>query len=415
MFADRYKIDQRIGTGGMGAVYSADDLHLGRKVALKIISQKHMNEPRQVARFRREAEVVCNLSHPHVVRVLDVGQGNGREYLAMDLLEGMDLFDAIQLVGTYEPQDAVTILDQVLEALEAAHAASLVHRDLKPENIFLAQEEGGEINVKLLDFGVVKVPEEGAQAHLTRTGTVVGTPEYMAPEQATSGKVDARADLYALGCIAQAMLCGRPPFVNKSVVLVMTAHVTEKPVPPSQLRGDLKAPEAVDAFIGKALEKKPDRRYQTAGEMRKALARMASALGAQLSGRRITLPAMSVDAARAVASTLVPTSTTKSSPGAATMIGQAPGVKPATASPDQKTIPTPAPAPAAAAINSAPRHSPPIHAPKRRAEPNAAALETEELEPARVPRPPIGWLLAAAVLGAILATLVTWVLLRRSP
>src|SRR5690606_33325917 len=124
------------------------------------------------------------LRHPNVVEVIDLGQADGREYLAMELLEGMDLCDAIQLAGGYDPLDTVPILDQVLSALEAAHGAGLVHRDLKPENVFLAQAPDGELTVRLLDFGVVKVSEGGAQAQLTRTGMVVGTPDYMAPEQA---------------------------------------------------------------------------------------------------------------------------------------------------------------------------------------------------------------------------------------
>jgi eukaryotic-like serine/threonine-protein kinase len=229
----RYRIDRRIGQGGMGTVYAATHLQLRRAVAVKVIARQHTADPRQVARFRREARVATQLKHRNVVEVLDLGQADGREYIAMELLEGVDLCDAIQLAGSYEPVDAISVLDQVLAALDAAHTAGLVHRDLKPENIYLAQSPTGEITVKLLDFGVVKVMEEGGQAQLTRTGTVVGTPEYMAPEQATGGTVDARADLYALGCIAQAMFCGRPPFVGKSVLLVMASQVSQAPPLPS--------------------------------------------------------------------------------------------------------------------------------------------------------------------------------------
>jgi serine/threonine-protein kinase len=345
----------------MGAVYSAVDLTLKRKVAIKLISKHHTNEPRQVARFRREAEVASRIDHPHVVRVLDVGQAAGREYLAMEFLEGVDLFDAIQLVGTYEPADAVTILDQALQALEAAHALGLVHRDLKPENIYLAQSETGEINVKLLDFGVVKVMDEGGQKQLTRTGTVVGTPEYMSPEQASSGIVDARTDLYALGCIAMAMLCGRPPFVNKSVLVVMTAHVSEPPRKPSDIRGDLKAPKAIDQFIGKALEKKPENRYQSATEMRAALKRLAAELGAEPAAGRITLPAAHADSA--------------------TMLGAT-----------MRGTPSPLREPPPAATD--PPHG------------------TAEIEPRRTAPIPLGWLLAGVAIGAAVATFVTWWVMR---
>jgi serine/threonine-protein kinase len=290
LVGERYRIVRRIGKGGMGTVYEAEHLMLRRHVALKVIARQHSLDARHVERFRREARVAAQLRHPNVVEVIDLGQADGREYLAMELLEGMDLCDAIQLAEGYDPLDTVPILDQVLGALEAAHGAGLVHRDLKPENIFLAQAPDGELTVRLLDFGVVKVPEGGAQAQLTRTGMVVGTPDYMAPEQATGSELDARADLYALGCIAFAMVCGRPPFRDRSVLLLMAAHVTKPPPLPSSLREGLSP--AVDEFILRALQKDPARRYASAAEMRSALHRMAHRLGAQTgSQRRIVLPA----------------------------------------------------------------------------------------------------------------------------
>jgi serine/threonine-protein kinase len=289
VLAGRYRIDRKIGSGGMGVVYAAEHLALKRPVALKVIGRRHTAEPRQIARFRKEARVASQLRHPNVVEVIDLGQADGREYLAMEFLEGLDLCDAIHLADGYTVEDAVPILDQVLAALEVAHETGLVHRDLKPENVFLAQQPDGTHTVKLLDFGVVKVMEEGGQQHLTRTGTVVGTPEYMAPEQATTGEVDARADLYAVGCIAYAMFVGRPPFVDKSVLMVMSSHVKLPPTPPSKKRPTLKQGPAVDAFVLKALEKSPEKRYQSAAEMRAGLQKLASSVGG-IPARKITLP-----------------------------------------------------------------------------------------------------------------------------
>jgi serine/threonine protein kinase len=285
----RYRIERGLGAGGMGRVYVA---HQGdRRVALKIISRKHSSDARVAERFRREARVASQARHPHIVEVLDHGEADGQLYLSMELLDGLDLREAIALQRSYEPGQILPVLDPILSALEHAHGLGLVHRDLKPENVFLARLANEDILVKLLDFGVVKVPEESAQQQLTRTGTIVGTPEYMAPEQALDAQVDARADLYALGCVAYEMLCGVPPFTDTSILRVLTAHATQRPLPPSQRRPGLPNASRVDAFILRALEKQPQRRFQTATEMRRALAELAAAVGDPEGARRpITLP-----------------------------------------------------------------------------------------------------------------------------
>jgi serine/threonine-protein kinase len=291
MVSGKYRIERKIGSGGMGSVYAALDEALSRPVALKVIARRHTNDARLVERFRREARMASQARHPNIVEVLDLGQYDGRWYLAMELLEGLDLHEAIVLKKNYDPTEVLPVIDPILAALEHAHGLGLVHRDLKPENIFLARLPSGDIQVKLLDFGVVKVPETGAQTQLTRTGTVVGTPEYMAPEQATDSPVDARADLYAVGCVVYAMLCGRPPFQDKSVLRVLTAHVTETPRRPSEMRANMPQGRKVDPVVLKALEKSPARRYQTAAEMRAALAQLSSALGDPgYISQRLTLP-----------------------------------------------------------------------------------------------------------------------------
>jgi serine/threonine-protein kinase len=292
VLAGKYRIDKKLGEGGMGAVYEAWHIDLRRQVALKVIARKHSSDQRVVERFRREARMASQARHPNIVEVLDLGQADGHWYLSMELLDGIDLFDAIALKRTYEPTELISVLDPILSALETAHGLGLVHRDLKPENIFLARISGTEdVRIKLLDFGVVKVIDDGAQQHLTRTGTVVGTPEYMAPEQATGAKVDQRADLYAIGCVAYAMLCGGPPFVDKSVLRVLTAQVVTLPTPPSKLRPGMAGADKVDAFIMKALAKRPEQRFQTAAEMRAALAELAKAVGdPEAAKKRITIP-----------------------------------------------------------------------------------------------------------------------------
>jgi len=290
MLAGKYRIDRRIGSGGMGAVYAAWHEDLRRPVAVKVIARRHTNDARLLERFRREARMASQARHPNIVEVLDLGQHEGRWFLAMEMLEGIDLHEAIVLKKNYDPQELLPVIDPVLSALEHAHGLGLVHRDLKPENIYLARLPSGDIQVKLLDFGVVKVPDEGAQSQLTRTGTVVGTPEYMAPEQAMDAPVDARADLYAVGCVIYAMLCGRPPFQDKSVLRVLTSHVTERPAPPSTIRR-MEHGRKVDEVVLKALEKDPNRRYASAAEMREAVRALAAAMGnAAYISQRVTLP-----------------------------------------------------------------------------------------------------------------------------
>jgi eukaryotic-like serine/threonine-protein kinase len=304
LLGGRYRIGKQLGKGGMGTVYSARHVDLGRDIALKVIARRHARDERVIARFRREARAAAQARHPNIVDVIDLGEADGRWYLAMELLDGIDLAQAIALKRVYEPAELPSVLDPVLAALDSAHAIGLVHRDLKPENIFLARTTGDDAHVKVLDFGVVKVIDEGAEKHLTRTGTVVGTPEYMAPEQAQGGVVDARADLYAIGCVAYNMLTGRPPFSDASILAVLAAHVCNEPVPPSQLRPALPASRKVDAFIEKALAKRADDRFQTAAEMRAALKELAQATSDASGARiRLTIPSQQAMAQPGLGST----------------------------------------------------------------------------------------------------------------
>jgi serine/threonine-protein kinase len=270
----RYRIERRLGGGGMGIVYAAWDGAKERAVALKVIDPEHTADRAVVARFQREATIMSETRHPNLVEVLDHGEADGRSYLAMELLEGRNLAEALAERKTYEPAAAVPILDAILRALEAAHARQIVHRDLKPENVFLTPGAGGEA-VRVLDFGVAKVVGGSAQEQLTRSGTVVGTPEFMSPEQAVGTDVDARSDLYSVGCIAFAMLCGRPPFVDSWAMRVVMKQAFEPAPPPSRVRPALASAPGVDGFVARALAKKPAERFQSAAEMRSALTGMA--------------------------------------------------------------------------------------------------------------------------------------------
>jgi serine/threonine protein kinase len=281
----QYRIDRVIGAGGMGTVYAAERLGGdGRSVALKVIGHEHTKDPQTVARFQREGQVMAGTRHANIVEVLEIGQADGRWYLVMELLEGTNLADAIAAKRFFDPAEAVPIVAGVLDALTAAHGRDVVHRDLKPENVFLCGSTTREQQVKVLDFGVAKVVGKSAHEQLTRSGTVVGTPEFMSPEQAMGTTVDARSDLYAVGCIAYATLCGRPPFIDDWPMRVVMKQAFEPHTPPSRLRPELGGAGDVDRFMARALAKRPEDRFQSAGEMRAAL----DALGALGAAPRAT-------------------------------------------------------------------------------------------------------------------------------
>jgi serine/threonine-protein kinase len=262
-----YQLDRCLGSGGMGTVYAARAVDDGRPVALKIIRREHTEDPTMVARFQREGRLVAEIRHANIVRVFELGEDDGTWFIVMELLEGKNLATAMTDKGVYSLAEAGPVLLGILDALEVAHSAQIVHRDVKPENVFLVGE-GGASQVKLLDFGVAKAVSQSAQEQLTRSGVVLGTPEYMAPEQAVGASVDRRSDLYSVGCVAYALICGRPPFIDNWPLRVIMKQAFEPHVPPSRLRPDALFAAAIDRFIARALEKKPSDRYQSASAMR---------------------------------------------------------------------------------------------------------------------------------------------------
>jgi serine/threonine-protein kinase len=257
VLAQRYRIQRLLGRGGMGAVYLADDEVLHELVALKVISSAFAaDEQAMIARFRREAAAARKVSSPSVIRIHDLGEARpGLLYLSMEYFAGRTLAEVIAQRGIVPIDDARDILKQIATGLEAAHQAGVIHRDLKPSNV-LVGERGA---VKIIDFGLATTAMgEG----LTATGTMLGTPLYMAPEQVRGKNVDARSDIYALGALAYHLVCGRPPFSGDNPIAVGFAHVSEAPVPPRQLRKD--CPLGLEVAILAALSKSPDDRPASA-------------------------------------------------------------------------------------------------------------------------------------------------------
>jgi serine/threonine-protein kinase len=263
----RWRIEGLLGTGGMGAVYRAEHVHVGRKAAVKVLHVDLRRSPADRERFRREARVASRLRSPHVVEVLDFGEDEaGRAYLAMELLEGEPLRAVLDREGRLAPARAVRLLRQLLEGLAAAHAAGIVHRDLKPENLWLSGRGAAE-TLKVLDFGIAKWSEARPDATRTQAGLVLGTPEYLSPEQAVGGEVDRRADLYAVGILAFVMLAGRHPFDTSNVRALVAAHAFERVPRLSAAAPELAAwPRLVD-FVARATEKERDRRAGSASEL----------------------------------------------------------------------------------------------------------------------------------------------------
>ena len=272
----RYELVDHLATGGMGAVFRARHVHLRKEVAVKVLRPDLTSSSEIVERFRREAEIASALEHDNIVRVTDFGRSpEGYLFLVMELLTGESLFDRLRRESFLPPEEAVPILWQVCAALEAAHALGVVHRDLKPENVFLARTSSGREVAKILDFGIAKIADP-ASGSATQAGIVVGTPEYLSPEQAMGSAVDARADVYAVGLIAWRTLAGRHPFKADDARSLLMMQAT-RPVPPlTEPRPDLAAYPALVAAVSKACAKEPSARHQSAASLKEDL---ASALG----------------------------------------------------------------------------------------------------------------------------------------
>ena len=272
-----YLVKQRVGEGGMGAVYLAEHPTIGKKVALKVLHAEFATNPEVVDRFFQEARAVNSIGHPNIVDIVDYGviqtgaKGSDQlVYFIMEYLAGQTLAQTIRGDSPLPPERALTIALQVADALAASHRAGIVHRDLKPENIILVQRGRDVDFVKLLDFGIAKLTTEGRSGNRTRTGLILGTPAYMSPEQCEgSAKVDLRTDIYALGICLYEMLVGRVPFIGEGYGEILVQHITQKPIEPSRYR--MMSPH-IEQVVLKALEKRPDLRYPTMDEFIRAMA-----------------------------------------------------------------------------------------------------------------------------------------------
>jgi serine/threonine protein kinase len=273
--ADQFRIVERIGAGGMGAVYRAEQPEMNRSVAIKILHPKYLSRQDLVSRFRREARAMSHLSHPNTARVFLYGQlEDGACYFVMEHLVGRNLAQEVRASGPMSIERAIPIMVQVCGALEEAHRAGIIHRDLKPENIFLTTQGGIEDFPKVLDFGLAKVTEKQMRPGsmmLTREGMVFGTPEFMSPEQAQGNPLDARSDLYSLGVILYELLTGKLPFDAKHSMEFIKHQVSTPPIPISERVPGLTFPRPIEAVMEKALAKDPNRRFASAAEMGEAL------------------------------------------------------------------------------------------------------------------------------------------------
>ncbi|HET6643774.1 MAG TPA: protein kinase, partial [Gaiellaceae bacterium] len=266
-----YRIESLLGFGGMSVVYLAEDLRLKRKVALKLLSVGLAEDESFRERFLRESELAASIDHPNIVPIYEAGATEDLLYIAMRYVEGRDLKERLDH-GRLDPGDAIGIVTQVASALDSAHARGLVHRDVKPSNVLLdagARPDGSD-HVYLADFGITRrISEEGTADE----GHLLGTLDYIAPEQITGKEVDGRADVYSLGCVLYECLVGRPPFRGVSDLAVVFAHLDTDPPPPSAGRPEL--PGALDAVIARALSKEPEERYSSCRELARAALKVA--------------------------------------------------------------------------------------------------------------------------------------------
>jgi eukaryotic-like serine/threonine-protein kinase len=269
LFDGRYRVLRKLGSGGMANVYLAEDEELGRRIAIKILNERHAADEQFIERFRREAKNAAGLSHPNIVQIYDRGEAEGTYYIAMEYLGGRTLKEAVAGRQPLPIGEAIDYARQILAALRFAHRKGIVHRDIKPHNA-LMDDDG---RLKVSDFGIARA---GAASQMTEAGSIIGTAQYLSPEQARGAAVDHRSDLYSLGVVLYELLTGAVPFTGDTPVEIAMKHLSKVPEPPSAKRSEI--PRALDQVVLRALAKDPDDRYGSAEELEAELAQVAAGL-----------------------------------------------------------------------------------------------------------------------------------------
>ncbi len=279
VLGDRYRLLRKVGEGAMGEVFEAEHVLLNRKVAVKLLQRRIAADPEASARLQREARSTTGLGHPNVVDTIDFGFADGQAFLVMEWLDGENL-DARMTHGPLDIATALDIASQTCAGVAAAHDRGVIHRDLKPANLFLTRDHRGELLIKVLDFGIAKLALH--ETKLTATGVLIGTPNYMAPEQAEGEPIDARTDIYALGVILYEMLTGTVPFLGETPLAVLHQHTSRMPILPSARAPGRGISDALDMIVMRCLAKVPDERFTTMHEVATAIAEVrGSALPAR--------------------------------------------------------------------------------------------------------------------------------------
>ncbi len=279
VIASGYHIQRKLGEGGMGAVYLGEHVKMGRKSAIKVMTQAMARDPEAIARFNREAANAARITHPNVCGIYDFGETeDGLIYLVMEFIEGETLSDLLRREHVVPVRRALTILTQTADALQAAHDLGIVHRDLKPDNIMLARDRDGGDVVKVVDFGIAKAMTGEQQQQVTKSGLVVGTPEYMSPEQLSGDVVDGRSDIYSLGLVFYRLLTGALPFQADSAQEMLIKRLTDEPLPLNRVSTGRRYPDEMQHVMDRALAKMPADRFEAAIDLARAAERSARPL-----------------------------------------------------------------------------------------------------------------------------------------